>query len=821
VTLLALAQEYKMLKHTEMLRRTFVIARLLDIALPVEILLAGLSKLQGRWSLNDVTYLLGRLGENAPLEALLDMVCHPLTSEDETRLAATNVLLQLASFVPAEPIFATLQDVDTTSELYEALVCLLIRCGAPVKSEFLLNALKGKGRDESDILMNALINLGEQAPLEDLLCMWSDRTMRVYNMDRWFQWVAEKILKSLYGVITVRGIKKASSHSVEDEHIALVILGIMGKNASMDSIKSIMDDERRDHWLRKEARYMLNDAGVVLPPYDFVTEEDLSFLLRHFFSGMDFDEIASIRELEELQPLIQELLAFLSSHRYDFDGKTEREIMYELAPSLSLEAVVVLLDHYHPGVRKLATCILAAFAERAPINKLIAMLQNPEEGRMVRIALIEALGELHLYTPAEVVTTVLSDPDQKVREAAFASLRMWGKNIPLESLLALVNDVRYPQRAEAIRALGWLQERAPLDLLFSLLKSESKDDSRNALVALSCLGKDVPLDSVISYLFRHEFAEVRSTVLRELATSGEDLSLAWLLPALDVENDDDNDIDVFIDNDMRSNIIERLGDFADAAPMQFVALAKDDVRPPVRVALMKALAKRGQDAPSELVLAALEDPQTEVREQARLALLELNIDPVLIPLEPLLAALQEMNYGDKEWPNDEYLDDDEDAHKTELALLAKCGTRVPVAPLLASLGNFDPYVCVQAASALSQTHPEVFGEVAQQAEAILRGEPTAGFFASRVQSRIARRVYRMGCATPEVLALISDLLDWPYWPVRRDAAWALGSVHRNIPDQAIRRLLELRHDPESQAVREAADEALTEILSRESGMEDE
>lgn len=69
--------------------------------------------------------------------------------------------------------------------------------------------------------------------------------------------------------------------------------------------------------------------------------------------------------------------------------------------------------------------------------------------------------------------------------------------------------------------------------------------------------------------------------------------------------------------------------------------------------------------------------------------------------------------------------------------------------------------------------------------------------------------------------MIADLLDWPYWEVRMKAAQALGAVQRNIPDRAIRRLLELRQDPDSRAVREAADNALREILSRENGMEEE
>ena len=64
------------------------------------------------------------------------------------------------------------------------------------------------------------------------------------------------------------------------------------------------------------------------------------------------------------------------------------------------------------------------------------------------------------------------------------------------------------------------------------------------------------------------------------------------------------------------------------------------------------------------------------------------------------------------------------------------------------------------------------------------------------------------------------MLDWHYWQVRMKATRALGKIRRNIPDRAIQRLLELRHDP-VRAVREAADDARGEILSLEAGMEDE
>jgi HEAT repeat protein len=85
----------------------------------------------------------------------------------------------------------------------------------------------------------------------------------------------------------------------------------------------------------------------------------------------------------------------------------------------------------------------------------------------------------------------------------------------------------------------------------------------------------------------------------------------------------------------------------------------------------------------------------------------------------------------------------------------------------------------------------------------------------------AETVALMERATPAMLAMIIDLLDHPFWEVRERAVKTLGTLRRNIPDSAIRRLLELRKDPEAPDVRAAADQALAEILSLEQGIEDE
>jgi HEAT repeat protein len=335
-----------------------------------------------------------------------------------------------------------------------------------------------------------------------------------------------------------------------------------------------------------------------------------------------------------------------------------------------------------------------------------------------------------------------------------------------------------------------------VDLLLTLLNGKDESDSFTAAMTLGQMGKDAPLDLLLDQLY-DEHGEIRSMILQALASMGEYAPLDLILRALES-----------VDQNIRRDIEYVLSNLARAMPAKFVELTRENRHPGVRQALMEAVGRLGKDAPVELALAALEDENQWTRFKAREALLKAEVDPDLLPIGPLLDALRSESWS----------------HQAELGLLAKLGARAPVEPILALLGASDDNalsVISIAAEALYKTHPEVFAEVAQQAEAILRGEPIGSMFASRVQSRVANIVQCLGQATAAVLDMVSDLLDWPYWEVRMRAARALGAIHRNIPDRAIRRLIELRRDPEAQAVCKAADEALVEILSRESGMEDE
>jgi HEAT repeat protein len=148
------------------------------------------------------------------------------------------------------------------------------------------------------------------------------------------------------------------------------------------------------------------------------------------------------------------------------------------------------------------------------------------------------------------------------------------------------------------------------------------------------------------------------------------------------------------------------------------------------------------------------------------------------------------------------------------------GGAAPISRLQQALGDTMSDTREAAQATLAQIAPWALEEALPEALAILRGEPARAIFGSLAQVNVARRLGAAGVAASEVFATLTDLLEWPYWEVRMEACKALGKIRRSMPDTAIRRLLTLRGDQESEAVRLAADDALAEILSLETGIED-
>ena len=265
-----------------------------------------------------------------------------------------------------------------------------------------------------------------------------------------------------------------------------------------------------------------------------------------------------------------------------------------------------------------------------------------------------------------------------------------------------------------------------------------------------------------------------------------------------------------------------LKNLAESMPEQILARLHDDPRPFMRRMVLRAIAASKACEWLPLVLATLDDADGHYAAYDRnlhrstgtirsVVVEALGALSACAPVELLLPLLQ----------TNREVHGYSDERIVVLEALKSFGSRVSLSALWPLLGSHHSEICRLAFQRLQEAYPAATEELVPILKAIGRGEPVQGAFAARMHYRIAETVALMGRATPVVLEMVITLLAHPFWEVRVRAAKTLGTVRRNIPDSAIRQLLELRQDPASPDVRIAADQALAEILSLEQGMEDE
>lgn len=780
-----------LVEHSSLRMEALELAQHLQLPLPADVLLATLS--EGKTiGASKAGQLLATMGAEAPVNELLDIV---RDTTSPAREEACKTLLNLADYVPTAPVEAILAN-EPASNVYYYLVQFLLKKQITITPALLLKALEPaslEGTEEDHPAMRKLLaNSGEQTYIEALLTAVSEGLSDEWGPDS----PAAAFLQAVYTQITPEMLERACQHRISDEIAALKVLGVMQEQAPLDLIQNIMHDEGREWHIRKQARRVLQQSGVTIPLNVLLQEADEKYI------DYDREMVKALSRLGTQAP-IQELIALLG-HPRSVIQKTASEALCELAPYIPVDDLLKALhDRKTPWKSINSIRVCSTLGERAPFEELIALLHSPKENQHIRIAALHALADLHNYVSVETILAVVKDKNQKVRKHCLQVLENWGEQVPTGALLALLKEKHYEPRSEVILALGRLGERTPVELLLEVMESGHANDAPAAIEALSELGELAPVDELLAYL-HDEHGTLRPTVLKELGNLGEQAPLDIIVAALDHP-----------ERYVVTNAREALETLATTAPRMLLTLSLDNPHVAVRHALMQAVVNLGPGNNNELAIAALSDMDKEVRRLACKALVHSDIDPDLIPLEPLIKPLQEeCNVATYYSENQGY--------GAELRLLAKCGSRVPAEMILPVFGHHHTKSCENAARTLYITHPALFHElVVPQAEAILRGEAVAGVFTARVQSRIADMVRQIGHASSTVLNILGEMLDWPYWEVQSTAAEALGTIHRYVPDRAIHKLLELRLTSPSRSVKAAAENALTSIFTHEGGMEDE
>ena len=167
--------------------------------------------------------------------------------------------------------------------------------------------------------------------------------------------------------------------------------------------------------------------------------------------------------------------------------------------------------------------------------------------------------------------------------------------------------------------------------------------------------------------------------------------------------------------------------------------------------------------------------------------------------------------------------EDEDVRQAAIEILKMRNEPIPLDILINLLSDEDNDIRQTTLRIVQKQSPQMLSDLASQALAVLDGQIGGQVFPTLIQMHVADTIGELGIASTTLLEKLTELLDWPHWQVRIKAAQALGKIRRNIPDAALQRLLEMRRDPDPnmRAVRDAADDALAEILSLETGIEDD
>ncbi len=760
------------------------------------------------------------MGIDAPISSLLEIAQSRSSNSTHFAIQALRLLYE---YVPTEPILKLLQDEEIRHSYggtYGELIQLLQLQGVEIPLEVLLPALNQlSSRNENAPIVASLCRAGAQAPIEPLLRLIYEEASKSRYHPKWIQ----QLLYALYEWILPTSLTNALGNTPGDQRLAISLLGSVHDDESIQLITTVAQDPTRDDMTRSEAMVVLNDLGINLP---------LEYLLQATrwctYEGMGGYLADTVKRLGQQAP-IEQLLPLLGEDHNRLQPGVVKALA-GIAEYIPLETVLPLLENNNELIRQAAICILGAMGERAPLHIFVALLSDPEQTLNTRCFVLLALGEMG--TPAAVdlllealtndevairnsALLALKDDDIETRRGGLRAFKEHGKEIPLEPLLRLLNDpedIIVRNSIDVLGKLGSLGMAIPVEPLVSLLSHEDDFIAGEAAKVLCKLGERTPIDTLLANMHNTDNEDVRNSIFYALSSLETCAPLDAMLTALS-----DTDISA-----AEWHIEYALENLAESMPEQILQRFYDDPRPSIRRIVLQAIQTTRACEWLPLVLATLEDTDGLYVAHDRslhgsndtvrsLVIKTLGVLNTCAPIEPLLQLLftntEEYSY------NDERI--------IVLEALRQFGSRVPLTALWPLLGSDQTEICRLVFQHLQETHPAVLKELVPELKAIVRGEPVQGAFAARMHFRIAETVALMGRATPAVLEMVIDLLNHPFWEVRARAAKTLGTLRRNIPDSAIRRLLELRKDPESPDVRATADQALAEILSLEQGMEDE
>ncbi len=809
----------------------------LGVHIPVEPFLADLNERnwERRWA---AVQVLGKLGADAPIEPLFAALGD---QEINVQWAAAEALGELHAYVPLERLVDALHDSDPT--VRKAAVKVLGYRGTPPVMPPGSTTIPVHPGDTS--VNTEGMHTSRESDLHTLV----DLLLRMLrDADPFVRTEAARALVGLSEAVPV--LVKPLAAALEDEYwfvrvSAAESLGNIRVGVPVEPLLKALADE--DKSVRKAAAQALGKMGR-RPPEEFL----LGGIGRRL-AWMQATAVQALCNMPEHVPI--KVFEDMLSHENAQLRARAAKALGQCGDRAPIEPLLIALQDEDVRVRVAAAEALGKFGERTPLEPLVSMLNDEalqvreevartlgtlgervplelflqalgDEHASVRAAAVNVLGELGPCTPVEPLLGALHDPEPSVRCWTAWALGKLGKPAAIEPLIAALQDEDHEVRAAAIEALEQLAEDVSLEWLLALLDKGDEKIGIAVWQVVANLGKPLPVEMLADAL-SHPEEQVRLAAIKVIGEMREATLVERLWDLL-------KDMDASLSSEGIYSTTEALSQLVEHVPIELLRQAVKSKQWQVRLAAVRILGQLKELAPVDALLTALDDNDWRVTASAARALAGLGVRAPLerlftllreggqdqrqaaaealgeiggrIPLEPLLAAVDE---------------EDDFIREAVITALGKLEGPEPIEPLVAALGDSEKHVRDAAMETLHQTHPEALLAVVPEAIAIVQGGESGNVLGSMEQGVIAEAIGNLGYDSPILLEKLTQLLDWPYWEVQMKAAQALGTIRRNIPDATIRRLLELRHDSRSRTVCVAANNALAEILSLETGIEDD
>lgn len=807
--------------------------------------------------------------EDTGVKILLDALNDPV---EQVRVAAAKMLRQIKTSFSAEQLLT--EACKRYAGVRISMISLLGKLEGQAPLPLLLSLLNDENETEAvrAAAGRALVDLGEHVPIAMLQSIIHHENSKIRQGIAWK--LSNSNLLAFVEDVPVISLLVALRH--ENWHTRLRAAQKLAYDKE-DSLGHVLPKQELitfKNWLHSQ-----KEAERIIPAE--LLEILVEILLKDDDNGMDtgIHKVAArvLGELEEFIPtkLVQRL--FAASH----DKKSQMrpgvfEALIGLGSLLPGDWLIEALAHEDWQWRKTAAYTMGMRKDPLFVQSLLVALGDPHP--KVRRAAAQALEKIHLQPSAEPLLAVLHDTDMCVRLAVASTLSTFvisfspspvlealahpnvGIYLTDQSLPAPLNDEVRETCDLVAKVLDDLGTYVPREMLISAAQSEDWEICTAAIRSLIKRGESISWELLFKLgakkgwrqrrynSFPYDMEEIPEMVQEDALRQGGEIGnwVAYILGRKGRKTPEKLLLRMMDEGDdkIRYGVSAGLGQSGINEPIELLERVLQHGNPRMRVAATMTLSSMLEEdiPPTPLLFLALQDKDVDVLFHI---LRPIASNETQIPLDPLLTCLYNIKPCTErdDWalsyivralgarsleeqiPLEPILNlfDRENVRlrASVIRILGRFGTRAPVDLLIATLGDSEQSVREAAAETLKQAHPEALHALASEAVSLLQEQKSGSPFDSVAHAFFADLVKHVGYASPAVFERLTELLDWPYWEVRVKAIRAFGELRRSIPDKAIRRLLELRDDPQSRAVRQAADEVLAEILSLETGIEDD